>query len=408
MLLLFGCSTSSPNDPAGVGGLAVVGAAGQEPGGPGAPGVLPATATDGRVSGDESDVDCGGPDVRVARCASGQRCKTDADCESRGCSFDGTCAMAPSCTALFGGQTCGPNETMEKQSDCCDRAEVGGAVVDKYLVTAGRMRTFLKRVDGHVRDFAATLPKEEWNAAFNDALPNELDGQPGDAENANTQLGPFFGKRSCQAGSHTGHTFWTPPEHGDTSDLSRDVLDTKALNCVPWWLLAALCAFDGGHLVLEKELRTAYTNGQALSLMSFPWGSRGDYTTSGQNEFAIQAFGYATPDPPASARRDANGMLDVAFYIAPPGRRPAGYNKTGHADLVGNLLEWVGDSERQFVWKGSFERHAEEADKRTPLPNDPYLARNGLLPWRWTDVVRGASDPENVNGYYAIGGRCAY
>lgn len=369
-------------------------------------------AHDGTQNSKETDVDCGGPG-KAKRCEAGKKCKEHADCASNACAFDGTCAMGASCTKLEGGHTCGPNDGMTKQADCCDRAKVGAFTVDKYLVTAGRMRAFLERVNGNVRDFASKLPGDKWDPSFTDRLPTAIDGEAGDESNANTQLGPFFGKRSCQSGSHTGHTFWTPEKYGDLSDFPREVLDTKALNCVPWWLLAALCAFDGGHLLLEKELRAAYTNndtGAMGGLGQYPWGARGSYTTTAMDDHAVQLFSYATPDPPASARRDQDGFLDVAFHIAPPGRRPLGYNKTGHADLVGNLLEWVGDSDRQFVWKGSFERHSQEADRLNgPLPNDPYLAkRSGVLPWRWTDVVRGASDPENVNGYYAIGGRCAY
>lgn len=357
---------------------------------------------DGIKNGTETDVDCGGP-AEGPRCAVGKSCKTHTDCESNGCTFDGTCAQRATCTQLEGGQTCGADDTMSKQKDCCESAQVGQYSVDKYLVTAGRMRAFLERLDGKVRDWAATLPADRWNQAYTAMLPNSIDGTPGDGANANTQLGPYFGKRSCETGYHTGHTFWTPQKYGDTKDFSREVLDTKALNCVPWWLLAALCTFDGGHLATEAELNAAYTNnGTTL----FPWGARGSYTTSAQNTFAIQEYSYVTP---GNARTDGDGFLDSAGYIAPPGRRPDGYNKTGHADLVGNLLEWVGDRERQFVWKGSFERHAYEADRiEAPLNNDPYMARNpqkGQQPWKWSDV--GAED-SNPNGYYALGGRCAY
>jgi hypothetical protein len=360
----------------------------------------PGVFDNGIKDGTETDVDCGGP-AEGPRCGAGKACKVHEDCASTGCAFDGTCAARASCTQLEGGQTCGADESMTKQNDCCESAKVGSATVDKYLITAGRMRAFLTRLDGKVRDWAAALPKDRWNQGHTTQLPNSMDGEPGDGENANSQLGPFFGKRSCQTGSHTGHTFWTPQQYGDTKDFSREVLDTKALNCVPWWLAAALCAFDGGHLITEAELKAAYTNAGSST---YPWGARGSYTSSAQNDFAIQEFVYATP----GSEPGANGYLDAAGHIAPPGRRPDGYNKTGHTDLVGNLLEWVGDSERQFVWKGSFERHAFEADKiLPPINNDPYLARNPqtFMKWYWHTI--GAPDG-NPNGYYALGGRCAY
>ncbi|MDF2697003.1 MAG: Tryptophan synthase alpha chain, partial [Labilithrix sp.] len=191
----------------------------------------------------------------------------------------------------------------------------------------------------------------------------------------------------------------------------KEVLDTKALNCVPWWLMAALCVFDGGHLLEEAELRAAYTNN---STTSYPWGARGTYTTGAPNDYAVGKWSYATPNPPPGAGVDADGYTDAAFYVAPPGRRANGYNTSGHADLIGNLLEWVGDSDRQFVWKGSFENHAQEADMiAAPIDNVPYSATDprpgrGSRPWTWTDIVAPAADPENVNGYYGIGGRCGY
>ena len=376
-------------------------AGGSAPGSEGVPAEPPARFDDGIKNGTETDVDCGGP-AQGPRCAVGKSCKAHTDCESNGCAFDGKCARRATCTQLEGGQTCGPIDGTAKQNDCCESAQVGQYEIDKYLVTAGRMRAFLTRLEGKVRDWAATLPADKWDQTYTDALPNSIDGTPGDGDNANTQLGPFYGKRSCETGYHTGHTFWTPPQYGDEKDFPQNVLDTKALNCVPWWLLAALCAFDGGHLATEAEIRAAYTNNGTTQ---YPWGARGTYTTGGVTDFAVQEYGYTAGA--GNAPRNSGGFLDAAAYIAPPGRRPAGYNATGHADLVGNLLEWVGDRDRQFVWKGSFERHAREADEtEAPIDEDPYMTRDQKnQPWRWSDV--GKSDG-NPNGYYAIGGRCAY
>ena len=365
-----------------------------------------ASYIDGIKNGDETDVDCGGPNA-PERCAAGQACNEHADCESNGCAYDKKCAIGATCTQLEGGQTCGPNDGLGKQKDCCERAKVGAYSIDKYLITAGRMRAFLERHDGKIRDWAATLPAGKWDQAWTPMLPNSIDGTPGDGNNANTQLGPFWNKRSCETGYHTGHTFWTPPAYGDTKDFPKNVLDTKALNCVPWWLAQALCVFDGGRLLTEAELRAAYTNSGTTA---YPWGARGTYSTGTQNAYSVQLWGYSTPNPPPGARVDANGYLDIAFNIAPPGRRPTGYNNVGVADLVGNLLEWVSDSDRQFVWKGSFENHAREADMiEAPVDDDPYLAmRTPTIPWRWHELVAPAADSYNVNGYYGIGGRCGY
>jgi hypothetical protein len=47
--------------------------------------------TDGKQNAGETDVDCGGPDTAVPRCANGRRCVLGADCESDLC-LDGRCA----------------------------------------------------------------------------------------------------------------------------------------------------------------------------------------------------------------------------------------------------------------------------------------------------------------------------
>ncbi|MCA9585386.1 MAG: SUMF1/EgtB/PvdO family nonheme iron enzyme [Myxococcales bacterium] len=353
---------------------------------------------DGIKNGTETDVDCGGP-AAGPRCDTGKQCLVHADCASNGCAYDNTCASHPSCTQLEGGYTCGANDVAGKQEDCCASAAVGGYTVDKHLITAGRMRAFLDRFNGNIRAYAAALPAAQWNQAYTNELPANYD-------EANTQLGPFYDKRACETGSSTGHTFWTPPTFGDTKDFSKAVLDTKALNCVPWWITAAFCVWDGGHLTTEAELRAAYTNANTTA---YPWGAIGTYVTNAQNDFAIQYYSYATPNPPANARRNGEDYLDIAFYIAPPGRRPNGYNVTGHTDMVGNLLEWVGDRDRQFVWKGSFERHASEADFYTPGPNDPWLAKtSGGAPWQWGyNIGTGRPGDGRGVGYYGIGARCS-
>lgn len=353
--------------------------------------------TDGVKNGKETDIDCGGGEVGTPKCGAGKSCVAHGDCTSNGCAYDNKCATAASCTKIDGGYTCGPIDMDGRQDDCCVSAAVGGYTVDKYLITAGRMRAFLDRFNGNVRAYAQNLPANVWSQQYTSELPTTYD-------EANEQLGPLYDKRACQTGDRTGHVFWTPPSASDRIDFPKDVRDRKALNCVPWWLMSAFCIWDGGHLATEAEIRAAYTNAETTA---YPWGAIGTYTTTSQNAYAVQVFGYATPNPGA-AKFDGIGYFDIAYYIAPPGRRPTGYNASGHADMVGNLLEWVGDRDRQFIWKGSFENHANEADMRTPAANDPYLARNGTAPWQWGyNIGTGRPGDGRGVGYYGIGGRCA-
>jgi formylglycine-generating enzyme required for sulfatase activity len=366
---------------------------------PGTKKCKPPSPTDGVKNGTETDVDCGGPDALTPRCATGLVCAAHGDCASNGCSYDNRCAQHASCTKLAGGYTCGPNDSDLRQNDCCDSAAVGAYKVDKYQITAGRMRAFLDRFDGNVRAWAMGLPAAKWNAAYNVELPTNY-------SDANDQLGPYYDKRACDAGYHTGHVFHTPVTPDDPQDFPQSVTDTKTLNCVPWWLMNAFCIWDGGHLATEAEIRAAYTNNNTTS---YPWGAIGTYTTAGQNNYSVQVWGYSTPNPPLGAHTDASGYLDIAFYVAPPGRRPLGYNSVGIADMVGNVLEWVSDRDRQFIWKGSWENHASEADSYNPGVNDPYLARDTAnQPWQWGyNIGTGRPGDGRGVGYYAIGGRCA-
>jgi formylglycine-generating enzyme required for sulfatase activity len=325
-------------------------------------------------------------------------------------------AVAPSCARVHGGQTCGA----DGKEDCCTTAKQkgggggggGGASfeIDKYLVTAGRMRTFLDHFKGNIRGFVDALPKEKWKAEWS----NDAEALPTDVESANVALGPSK-KKACNQGSHTGHTYWTPKTDEDFSDFDQKALDEKALNCVPWAMLQALCTWDGGHLATMAELKAAFTNGNTTK---YPWGDDDLESTTApdpQNRLNIEAS-FQTSPLPATFRKGENGNpIEVSFLISPPGRHPKGNNKVGIADAAGNLLEWVGDAERQFVWKADFEHHASNA----ATFNGGYIwweARNhspigvGSGSWIWGEgqLYGNAGNASEKNGYYTIGGRCGY
>lgn len=357
---------------------------------------------DGLKNGAETDVDCGGDAAHP--CDVGKACKAHADCKT-GCDDEGKCATAASCTQLHGGRTCGPTG----DQDCCATAKQGTYTLDKYLITAGRMRAFLDRHGGNVRAFVDALPPGKWNAAWNYGV--SIDGA-----NANFVMGGTSGKRSCIPGFSTGRTYWTPPNGDDFNDYPQAVLDDKALNCVPWPMLKAMCIADGGHLATVAELRAAFTNGGTTK---YPWGNAAydpicpySNVQPGQclhDPRLIANYSYATPNPPAGARKlDSGQPGDIAFFIAPPGSRPAGDNAVGIADAAGNLLEFVGDADRRFVWKSSWEQHGHETAYLID-PKDGHIWDENPQ-WVWgTRPGPRAGDPPSISmGYYAIGGRCAY
>ncbi len=86
-------------------------------------GALAVHCGDGEVSGDESDVDCGGSCAPELSCAVGQRCREASDCSTLFCSVE-SCAT-PTVKARFGGCT-----------ESCDAAD-GGIKAYVMLVNSG-------------------------------------------------------------------------------------------------------------------------------------------------------------------------------------------------------------------------------------------------------------------------------
>jgi formylglycine-generating enzyme required for sulfatase activity len=260
--------------------------------------------------------------------------------------------------------------------------------LDKFHVTAGRLRAFIERMPGgaDLQSYASALPAAAgWNAAWTATLPKTID-------DVNYELGPF-GKRGCSIDGEGGRTYWQPPYpyaggKFDTQDYPKDVLDEKAIQCVPWPVLKLFCIWDGerngtytAHLATNAEITYAFTNGGTTL---YPWGN--DYSIAGSDKL-IHNYSYATPNA-AGIRMVGTGAsaypLDHAFYMAPPGRRsPQGNNTYGQADLAGNMLHWIGDGPKLFTWTVSWEKHEKDLTATTWNPSD------------------------GPDGYYAIGGRCA-
>ncbi|MCL2779035.1 MAG: hypothetical protein FWD73_13620 [Polyangiaceae bacterium] len=339
-----------------------------------------ATSRDGVQNGDESDVDCGGTKTGAQKCATGKACNVHADCTSDGCGYDGKCAAGRSCTQHLGGDTCGVGEIGEAgavHESCCLQRPIAGstAYIDKYLVTAGRMRAFIERLNGNVLQYVSGLPASTWDQGnWNSLVPSNI------AE-ANTQLGPFWSKRSCAPGDFNGHTYYTPADPNDpdsASSLTQTDMDPKALNCVGWHLANAFCQWDGGRLPSYDEtikvLRNNYTT-------TWPWGN--DAPTYDQWN---HQYNYGYPGAMPSEPNNPNYPRDIAWMIAPPGRFPGASNANGVADAAGDMLVWNSYGPSWFTWTGSWDDH------------DATLANN-----YWPAI--GAEAP---NGYFAIGFRCAH
>lgn len=296
----------------------------------------------------------------------GSLCADHAECESDACGYAGLCVARRSEVVHAGGDTCGPGEE-EGEHESCARtlsvplADGSSAELDKYVITAGRMRAFVERTGGDLRSFVNNLgPDPRWDPTWTERLPSTMD-ELYDA------LGPWNGN-GCYFDGEGARTYWLPDAVNQAfpdspHQYSQDVLDQKAMNCVSFYLLQAFCIWDGGRLASLDELYAAW--GSA----TYPWGEEAWDETR-----VVHNFNYAYP---AEA-------LDRTSYVSAPGRRPAGNGPYGHADLAGLLFQIsssvVVDDIVSWSRSGSFEGH------------EPGVG--------WTDGM--------ARVYWAAGGRCTY
>ncbi len=349
------------------------------------------SGSDGVQNGTETDVDCGGQ--QRAPCAAGKKCTVHADCASLGCDDRGLCAPSPSCTSLHGGRTCGLGELGEAgaaHESCCTSIEVPGFAdpahpgmrvwLDKYEITAGRMRAFVERLSGvyggkpDLRTWVSQHRPPVWNDAWDFILATDTDA-PGNVAMphpslysttpANVGTSYVFGSslyvyvhgHNCFQGGGTGprdaesygyNTYFYPPaimlsqNGGWPRAFSREELDTRAMNCVPSAVLQAFCAWDGGQLATAEVLRhvtgaTFSKSGRIVTPGRLP--PREDANTSRD--------GASNPPYYRVTFNQDEHTHEGAGRIAAPGRMPL--DRTASlpaasdtwADLRGNLNEVV-------------------------------------------------------------------
>ena len=336
----------------------------------------PPTTTDGLKNGTESDIDCGG--ASGVLCEVGKICNAHGDCASDGCAFDGKCSVGKSCTQDHGGFTCGKGEygsAAKEHESCCEEIFVDrpGApfYLDKYLVTAGRVRQFFERTGGDVKTFVAG--RADFPAAWVDNMPSNM------AE-ALANVGPVplawdwsdgtNQARGCQIANGGARTFYqaniTPTEK---NYYPKDALDEKPIQCINRPLLLAFCLWDGKDLPLRAEITYAW---RGTDNRTFPWGNAPGLPTTDfdtTNEYLVHKKGYMFPGYVSP---------DATYNIGAPGRRFRGAGPFGHLDLAGDVFEFARDGRNNT---GSWENHT---------PSSGSTAANG----------------EDWRRYYAFGGRC--
>ena len=334
----------------------------------------PATNVDGLKNGNETDVDCGGGPggTNAPACKAGLACAgVDANCLSSVCNYANKCVEAPSCRVANGGDTCGASGAHES---CCASVPLPASAVqiDKYEITAGRMREFIKQVGNNVQAWVMAHPTAQIPAALVPFLPTGLDtpvqsiqrcNKPArdfadcdtNAANYSTvsqsfgvhqYLGNnvFMGDRpcpgcgqGCYVGSGVGGnghpTYWwddtTQTNQFGSAKRSiafgaaaQSILDAKSLNCTPQVLFAAFCAWDGGRLPTQAELGGA---SGAWGGAAQPWGASPDFhdTVNGAADVGRVTYGFANIQAPCAGGTPCFVVPMFNGNLAAPALNPA-------------------------------------------------------------------------------------
>jgi formylglycine-generating enzyme required for sulfatase activity len=271
-------------------------------------------------------------------------CLTVWICVCVSCSFDlpepsEVAQQFASCTGLP--RTCGSGGGSDSGSaDCCEAAIVPGGtffrgydeatddyndkrysatvstfVLDKYEVTVGRFRAFLNAGLG-TRESPPlagtgehpTLAGSGWDASWNTSLAADM-------------AAIMAGMKTCT--SNPAYPTWTD---------ARGPNETKPINCVTWYEAMAFCIWDGGYLPTDSEWNYAASGG--AEQRAYPWSNPPGST--------VIDCTYANHDGrPTPETYCVNGTTGSANRVG--SESPKGDGKWDHADLAGNVREWVLD-----------------------------------------------------------------
>ncbi len=230
-----------------------------------------------------------------------------------------------SCNGDIGaGVNCGASGTR----DCCSSLQVPGGTyfrsydtifdfdnsfpatvsdfyLDEFEVTVGRYRNFLAAGGGTQQN-----------------PPSDGDGAHPNVSGTGWRAAWALDLPATTADAMTGL------DCGNRSDNWPSSRSTHPINCVSWKEAFAFCIWDGGRLPTEAEWNYAAAGGDEQRV--FPWSVP---------PTSVQILDvHATYNDNADEGVGGSGATTTAV-----GAKPAGNGRWGHADLSGNVLEFLFD-----------------------------------------------------------------
>jgi formylglycine-generating enzyme required for sulfatase activity len=195
-----------------------------------------------------------------------------------------------------------PEGSFERSNDPAAVAKVSSFRLDLYEVTVGRFRKFLAAYPGN-KPIAGSGKNPNnpadpgWNASW--PLPS-------------TQVA-LRNAVHCE------------PGRNDTWTDVAGANESRPMNCLTRYVAGALCIWDGGRLPTEAEWNYAAAGGDEQRRR--PWSN-----------------------PPSSDAMDPTyAVYETTATAAVGAHSSKGDGLWGHADLVGNIWEWVQDSNAPYV-----------------------------------------------------------
>ena len=271
-------------------------------------------------------------------------------------------------------------------SGLADPASVSGFRLDKYEVTVGRFRQFVK----------AVLPSTGtgWKPAAGSGKHTHLNGgqglsnsgsagtyEPGWLASDNANISPTLANLTTNCAGDNAAATWT-----STAGAS----DKLPINCMTWAEAYAFCIWDGGFLPSEAEWE--YTAAGGSNQLEYPgWGS----TNPSSDLYADFDCNYPTA---------GGSCTGNTVNIAPVGTATLGVGLWGQLDLhAGSMNEWALD------WYAAYVDPCTDCSYQTATTN--RLERGGnwsggvtttaLLPW----TRSGGEAP--ASRLFFVGFRCA-